>query len=244
MRILHIEEVESTNSYVERHVAELQHGDVITAECQTAGRGQRGNSWESAPGKNLTFTLLLKPRIQANMQFSLSSMVALQICEVLEELCGVACKVKWPNDIYTTDDRKICGILISHSLQGRNICHSVVGAGININQDKFISNAPNPVSVFQLTGKIHPLNPLLKVLAERIIEGCELLSNENYRALIACKYRENLWRGDHKFYPFRDTSSGEIFKARVEDIETSGHLLLCDEEGKGRRFAFKEVEWL
>ncbi len=244
MRLLKFDELDSTNSYVERNAASLRHGDVVTAHTQTAGRGQRGNCWESEPGANITFSMFLQPRIEASLQFSLSSMIALQICHTLEEICGVHCKVKWPNDIYAGSDRKICGILISHSLQGRAINHSVAGAGININQTRFLSDAPNPVSVRMLTGRYHDCEPILIDLAQRIEKNTLLLSDPLYREEVALRYRHMLWRGDDNTYPFRDTSSGEIFHASVESVETAGHLLLRDTTGNLRRFAFKEVAWL
>lgn len=243
-KIVWLDEIDSTNSYVEKNVSLMQHGDVVAARAQTSGRGQRGNGWEAEPGKNLTFTMLLHPKIAPIDQFSLSCVVALAVCDILREYCGVECKVKWPNDIYTADNKKICGILISHALMGRNISHSIVGVGININQEKFHSDAPNPVSVFQLTGKTHNCESLLASLSERIIEESDRLISSDYRGIVHRRYMQNLWRGDKNIYPFKETSSGEYFEARVEGIETTGHLLLRDTSDTLRRFAFKEVEWL
>lgn len=244
MRILHLKEVDSTNSYVERNIASLRHGDVVTAFHQTSGRGQRGNSWESNPGENITFTMLLHPEIEASKQFLLSCMVALKVCEVLEEICHIKCKVKWPNDIYAGDDRKICGILISHSLQGRHINHSIVGIGLNINQTTFLSDAPNPVSARQLTGTLFNCEEILRSLALKIEKGTDSLSSLSYQEKTASDYRRNLWRGDSNLYPFLNTSTGEIFHASVEDIEPMGHLVLRDTEDNILKFAFKEVAWL
>lgn len=244
MRIIRLEEVDSTNSYVERNFSTLSHGDVVMTRNQKAGRGQRGNSWESEPGENITFTMLLKPSIEASHQFALSSMVALQVCDTLNHLCGIECKVKWPNDIYTCCDRKICGILISHSLQGKNISHSVVGMGININQRRFHSAAPNPVSLFQLTGKRYDCDTILHHLASNIEQESLKLAYSSYREDIMRRYRNNLWRGDGGNYPFLDQITGEKFLASVHDIEPTGHLILLDTQGTKHRYAFKEVQWL
>ena len=119
---------------------------------QTAGRGQAGNSWESEAGKNLLFGLLFHPReVEANRQFILSQAVALSICETLSDYAEDI-RIKWPNDIYWKD-RKICGMLIENTLVGRCIENCIIGAGININQQTFCSDAPNPVSLRQITGK-------------------------------------------------------------------------------------------
>lgn len=243
MRIIELEEVDSTNSYVERNARTLSHGDTVTAHTQSAGRGQRGNSWESAPSANITFTMLLKPDIEASKQFFISEAFSLCVCRVLKDICGVDCKVKWPNDIYVGDS-KICGILISHSLQGRKINHTVAGAGININQEEFVSDAPNPISVRQITGRRFDLMRILTPLASDIEESVAKLGDEAYRSSLHESYMARLWRGDGKEYLFRDCATGEEFRASIHSVEPSGHLVLSDADGTLRRFAFKEVAWL
>lgn len=243
MNIIRLDEVDSTNSYVERNARHMAHGDTVTARTQTAGRGQRGNTWESEPGANLTFTMLLCPDIEASRQFAISEAFSLCVCDALKEICGVECRVKWPNDIYAGDG-KICGILISHALQGKRILHTVAGAGININQLRFLSDAPNPVSVRQITGLVHDPDAILALLAGRIEKETDRLASEEYRAELHRRYMRSLWRGDGQMYPFMDTETGERFAARVTDVEPSGHLVLTDAAGNHRRFAFKEVAWL
>ena len=126
----------------------FRHGAVIATREQTAGRGQRGNSWEAEPGKNLTFSMLLRPRgLHAARQFELSMVVSLAIADAIDALLpqGVRTAVKWPNDIYIGME-KVCGILIENRLAGPFIEYSVAGIGININQRRFLSDAPNPTS--------------------------------------------------------------------------------------------------
>ncbi|MDE6431375.1 MAG: biotin--[acetyl-CoA-carboxylase] ligase, partial [Duncaniella sp.] len=120
----------------------------VSARRQTAGRGQRGNSWESAPGKNITMSILLRPEgLHPSRQFVISRAVSLAITGVLRRyMPASAVRVKWPNDIYV-DDRKICGILIENVISSASIRQSVVGIGINVNQRRFLSDAPNPVSM-------------------------------------------------------------------------------------------------
>ncbi|MDE7409349.1 MAG: biotin--[acetyl-CoA-carboxylase] ligase, partial [Muribaculaceae bacterium] len=117
MKILHLDEVDSTNVYIMRNVAELEAPVMVTAYRQTAGQGQRGNSWEAEPGKNLTFSIFYRPvGLPPIAQFSMSEAVSLAVVDFLAGH-GIEAKVKWPNDIYV-DDRKICGILIRHSVMG------------------------------------------------------------------------------------------------------------------------------
>ena len=151
MNFLLLEQVDSTNSYVSVHAGELDDMTMVIADTQTAGRGQRGNSWESEPGRNLTFTLLHRPEgIAPREQFAISEATALAIADFLEET-GIRAKVKWPNDIYA-DDGKIAGILIELSLTGSAITDSRIGVGLNVNQREFRSDAPNPVSMANLLG--------------------------------------------------------------------------------------------
>lgn len=237
-QIIRLEETASTNSYlrewVEReHVAE---GSVVVADFQTAGRGQTGNSWESEGGKNLMFSVVLYPDfLPANRQFLISQITALSVKETLEEYAdGIT--VKWPNDIYRRDG-KICGMLIENDLSGRELRLSVLGIGININQREFRSDAPNPVSLAQITGQEYDrdeiLNKFLKRLHERYLDLLRGREDDIRR-----DYRNALYRGNG-FHRYRD--GGGAFEARIKEVETTGHLLLELRCGELRRYAFKEV---
>ena len=151
--LLVLMETDSTN----RHLTQLcdeQGTDIpefmtVIAERQTAGKGQRGNSWESEDCKNITFSFVLYPTfIEARQQFILSQIISLSIKEELDEWAeGIS--IKWPNDIYW-NEKKICGILIENDLLGHHIGRSISGIGVNINQEVFRSDAPNPVSLKQI----------------------------------------------------------------------------------------------
>lgn len=164
----------STNSDPAVLDPEAPHGLVVAAREQTAGRGQRGNTWECEPGSNLSFSIVLRPGdLHAARQFCISEAVALAVAETVEEELrrnGVddPVYVKWPNDIYV-GDRKICGILIENTITGTHIDKSIVGIGLNVNQREFHSDAPNPVSIIQLTARETPLQPLLDRLTSRLL---------------------------------------------------------------------------
>lgn len=240
-RIIRLQETDSTNNYLRelsRH-ERLPEGSLVIADFQTCGKGQPGNSWESEKGKNLMFSILLYPDfLPANRQFLISQIAALSVKETLDAYTdGVS--VKWPNDIYR-EDKKICGMLIENDLSGRNLYCSVIGIGININQQLFRSNAPNPVSLYQITGKEQDREEVLKRFL-RIFSNYYLALLQEKEDEIRTAYMKALFRNDG-FYPYRD-EQGE-FEARIHAIEPTGHLLLQLHDGSIRRYAFKEVSHL
>ena len=214
--ILTLQEVDSTNSYATAHSAELPGWTVITADCQTAGRGQRGNVWESEEGANLTFSMIIKPEnFAARLQFSLSEGIALAIVDTLR-LHGIYALVKWPNDIYV-GDRKICGILIEHIVTGMTITSSVAGVGLNVNQKEFRSDAPNPVSMTQITSETYDLKALLAELAENMeVRSLQAFTPEGRKELHET-FKRNLWRGDGDFHPFAEPE-GKPFDEKIADV--------------------------
>lgn len=247
MRIIWVDETDSTNSHCLRIAGEeagWDAGVVVAARSQTAGRGQRGNSWEAEKGKNLTFSVLWKPAgIEAAGQFCISEGVALAVCDLLEDY-GVEAQVKWPNDIYV-GDRKICGILIEHALMGREISRTIAGIGLNVNQKCFLSDAPNPVSMFQLLGTEYELKPMLSRLCELIERRIRGVEEGEGREAVHAEFRSRLWRGDGKGYPFRERASGREFTGEILEVEPGGILQVRDvERGEILKYAFKEVEFL
>lgn len=243
MRIITLHEVDSTNSYLEREASQIDDTVMVTAYSQTSGHGQRGNGWESAPGENLTFSVLYHPEsFRAIDQFSISEATALAVADFLA-LHGVEAKVKWPNDIYV-GDKKICGILIKHSLMGSEISHSILGVGININQTKFVSDAPNPVSIKQLTGETYNLEALTGEIARCLEHRLEMIYGEQNRIALHEEFIRNLWRGDGSFHPFSDTATGEIFEAVIDNIGPDGVLALRHRDSSLRLYSFKEVSFL
>ncbi len=240
MNIIHLNEVDSTNAYIMREAENLDAPVMVLAHTQTAGQGQRGNTWESEPGKNLTFSIFYRPdRLPPMAQFSMSEAVALGVVDFLAAH-DIDAKVKWPNDIYV-GDRKICGILIRHSILGGVVSSSVIGVGIDVNQKEFFSDAPNPVSMWQLTGKEYELSLMEKEIAELMEQRLKLIRTEDDRRALHKEFMGKLWRGDGALYPFTDVATGEIFMARIEDIASHGPMTLRLEDGTARTYAFKEV---
>lgn len=243
MNITWIDECPSTNS----HVASLPldtNGVVVATRAQTAGRGQKGNSWESEPDKNLTFSVMWKPQgFEAHDQFAISEAVALAVTDLLSEL-GLEATVKWPNDIYV-GDKKICGILIEHSVMGLDLSRTIAGVGININQHEFVSDAPNPVSVIQLIGAELSLEPLLERYVAILESRLEAISTAEGRKDIHDEFQKCMWRFDGKPYPFRDRDSEQTYQGIIRGVEPLGFLDVENTvTGEVRKYAFKEVEFL
>lgn len=229
--IIHIAETDSTNRWLRERGGE---GDmVVVADYQTAGKGQGTNSWESERGKNLLFSVLYYPqRIPANRQFHISMAVSLAIADALGEHIGDV-SIKWPNDIYWRN-AKICGILIENRLLGQTIRDSIIGVGVNVNQRQFHSNAPNPVSLWQIHG--HETDR--ELLLQSILDKFTLYINKKE---IKTQYLHQLYRRKG-FHPYADREGS--FMAEIVDVEDDGHLLLCDDNGQQRRYAFKEVSFV
>lgn len=239
--IIWVDQATSTSTLLAAQADSLGHGSAIAAHTQTAGRGQRGNSWEAEPGKNLTFSLLLRPKsLPAARQFELSQVVAIAVASTLrDELASDDIKIKWPNDIYWRD-KKICGMLIEHALTGPAIDRSIAGIGINVNQAAFRSDAPNPISMLSISGREWDLQPLLQRFVDQIIADFDAYEAAPYPAALAEKYKSMLWRAEG-CHPYRDNLTGETIQARIASVAPTGHLTLALPDGQERSYAFKEV---
>ena len=242
--IKHIESVESTNQLAIDLINQsgLREGTVIWADEQIQGKGHAGNSWESEKGKNLTFSLVLKPVfILPAEQFIITKMISVAIRKVvLKFLPQEAVKIKWPNDIYIIDD-KIAGILIQNILKGNEIEYAVIGIGLNINQEVFHSDAPNPVSLIHYSGDIISIDDLLSKLLIEVGAIYAKLGSNLYLEDLDKEYLDNLYRYK-QLCSYREGKN--IFKATLEGIGEYGRLKLRGEDEKIMLFDFEEVEFV
>ena len=241
-RIIRLEETDSTNRYLKQLVREErpEEGSLVIADYQTEGRGQMGNSWYSGRGDNLLFSLLIYPRqLPANESFILSRVTSLALKNLLDSFTDDI-RIKWPNDIYWKD-KKIAGILIENDIQGKEIDNTVIGIGLNVNQQIFPVDLANPVSLRQITGIQHNREHLLELFMREFFLLYRDLQ-EGLKMDIEDEYMLDLYRVND-YYWFED-SKGR-FKAKIETVLSSGHLVLrtldSDEE---RRYAFKEVSFM
>lgn len=239
--IRHCEKVSSTNTIASVMLRDEKpaEGTVITAGWQESGRGQKGNSWESEPGKNLLMSVILYPiMVSPENQFVISQMVSLAVADLVGAVIpGV--KIKWPNDIYVGDD-KIAGILIEHSIMGNTISSSVAGIGLNVNQTEFSSALPNPVSMAQVTGRKHDLSiitgELIRLLDMRYAMIISGRADELAEAYHNSLYRRSEW------HLYAD-QNGE-FPGMIESVGPGGLLMIRREKGSVTGYAFKEIDYI
>jgi BirA family biotin operon repressor/biotin-[acetyl-CoA-carboxylase] ligase len=237
-QIIRVEQTESTNVHLLRlsENERLPEGVVLVAGYQTHGRGQGVHAWESEREKNLTFSIVLYPTfVKGAEQFVLSEVVSLAVRDFIAQYVGDV-SVKWPNDVYV-GDRKITGILIENFIKGGYLTKTVVGIGININQTAFVSDAPNPVSLRQLTGLRFNLEDCLHRTLQCLNDRYDQLRRQRTDALHS-DYLSHLYRFDQwKNY----IADGEIFEARITGVNKYGILEMCTRSNELKTFGFKEV---
>lgn len=228
----------STND--EATAPQYVEGDIILAQCQTAGRGQRGHTWESREGENLTFSLLLEPQfLPPSEQFLISECVALGVCDALLHY-GIEAQIKWTNDIYI-GDRKLAGILIEHKLQGSALARTVAGIGLNVNQKAFSDDLPNPISMAQASGREFDREQVLQTVVTSLMARYEQLRDGGAKELQA-DYHQRLYRlGQEHCYALPD---GSRFRGIIRGVEPTGALRIENERGELLSFLFKEVEFV
>ena len=215
----------------------LAEGTVVVTDHQTQGRGQGNNTWESEPGANLTFSIILYPlSVSVSRQFILSKAVSLSVYDFVSQYVQDVF-VKWPNDVYV-GDKKITGILIENFTEGAYLTKTIVGVGLNINQRKFLSDAPNPVSLRQLTGKTYSLENCLQTLHKQIFARYRMISENTEK--INSDYLQHLYRyGKLCRYSANDV----FFDATISGVNDDGMLEMMTVNGENKVFGFKEVEF-
>jgi BirA family transcriptional regulator, biotin operon repressor / biotin---[acetyl-CoA-carboxylase] ligase len=239
--IVRLELTDSTNNYANRQIREnaVPEGTVFLAYEQTTGRGQLKNVWESEPGQNLLFSIVLFPEfLEIRRQFILSKLVTLGIYRALNKYVD-SLKIKWPNDIYA-GNQKLGGILIENSVMNGLLKSSVVGIGLNVNQTVFYSDAPNPVSLQLLTNQQYDCEI---ILAEILlgIDGYYALLREGKEETIDREFISVLYRLNEKHY-FK--AEDDIFEGEIIGVNDIGQLVIKTTAGKELEFHFKEVEFL
>ena len=230
----------STNLLLKQKMRQedLPEGYIVYTDFQTAGKGQVGNSWESEPNKNLLFSLLLYPRsIKADKQFILSQITGLGVKKVLDKFTRDI-SIKWPNDIYWKE-KKIGGILIENSLIRDCINTCVIGIGLNVNQEEFFSNAPNPVSLKQITNIDTNREELMMLIRAEIMD----LYTRSAPEFIHREYLQSLFR-KNGYHRYLETATKTIFLAKTENVLPDGKLILRTESDDLKEYYFKEIQFI
>lgn len=239
IRRLRLGHVDSTNNFLRQNPPEAQaRVTIVTAEYQTAGRGSASNKWESAEGLNIVMSLLVHPtHIPPTQQYQLTEVLALAVREALDTY-QQGFVIKWPNDIYY-GHKKVVGMLIENRLTSTSIRDCIMGVGINVNQTRFVSDAPNPSSLALITGREVDREELLSRIMDRFLTYYSW-TETNRQADIHELYLQHLYKRDITAqYEDKDGR----FDARIDTVEPDGHLVMTDSDGRVRRYEFKEVKF-
>ena len=237
-QIIRIPQTTSTNCYLQElsKVEKLAEGTVVITDHQTQGRGQSGNSWESEPGANLTFSMVLYPvSVKASGQFILSKAISLAIYDFFSIFISSGVSFKWPNDVYV-GEQKISGILIENFVEGDYLTKTIVGIGMNINQKQFLSDAPNPVSLWQLTKNTYPLENCLQTICTHIADRYRMITEDAKK--LNYDYLQNLYRFGKLC---RYSADGTSFDATITGVNHYGMLEMITVTGERKVFGFKEI---
>lgn len=228
----------STNALASDLLAENRavEGMVILTPMQTAGRGQRGNQWESQPYKNLTFSVILKPTfIPITLQFDLTVLSSLAIADCLIELGLSKAKIKWPNDIFCKGS-KIAGILIENIVRSDKMEWAIIGIGLNVNQVEFKTPGATSISL-ELNHDITP-EKVLSVLLRKLNENYSILKSGGREELRKSYLKRLLWKEEKR--EFRNTANNVFFTGVIKNVTNEGKLII-ETENQQRSFDFKEV---
>ena len=243
IKILHFDEINSTNVFLYDKISENNDISdmVVVAAHQTAGRGMDKNRWESEAGKNLLFSIALNVNfLEAENQFKISQAVSVAIVETLSQFVDdKRLFIKWPNDIYF-GDKKLAGMLIQNTIEGRMMGVSIIGIGLNVNQIEFSKDIPNPISLKMISGRDFELDDLLNLLVFNIKTKVESLrykenQNEINEKYVSRSYRFGIW-SDY-FY------QNQVKSMIIRGFDKYGRLLLHDKEGAEIVCDVKELQF-
>ncbi len=212
------------------------------ADFQTAGRGQIGSSWQSEPEKNLLCSFLLYPHIlQPDDQFLLAQITSLALVDALRPICP-SLSIKWPNDLYL-EERKIGGILIQNQWQGSSLKSSVIGIGLNVNQQSFPIQDLHPHSLRLYTGQEHSVMELFQHISQALdIRYTQLRSGQAEQ--IRKEYHQNLYALG-QIYIFEDLVRSKDFTGIIQGVNQNGALRVEDlSTGEIIAFQHKEIRFI
>jgi len=235
-------EIDSTNAELIRQLNELSlnEGALFQTGFQTGGKGQGGTVWESEKGKNLLFSFVLRPEfLNISKQFYITIITSLALADTVRLLfIEDFVRIKWPNDIYV-EDKKIAGILIENAIQGNVFEWVVVGVGLNVNQEIFHSDAPNPVSLIELLEEDRVLDEVMSIFESQFARRYAQLQSGDYEGLkydyLASLYQYKEWKN------YRNDN--QEFRGRILGIDEYGFLRMETPDGE-RSFDVKEVTYL
>ncbi len=240
---IRLKSIDSTNNYASSlfSLGKPAEGTVVLSDFQEKGKGQVNATWESERGLNLLASFILYPVIDMSDYFLLNQAMSLAVREAIAGFMpGPEVTIKWPNDILA-GERKIGGILIENSIRGNQFAYSIVGTGINVNQDDFSSYKPEATSLRLETGNETPVERMLEALCATMNTWYAKLKSGD-AAAIRKAYHDALF-GKGASRVFLDNQSLARFEAVIAGVRDDGKLILRTADGRTRHAAFKEVAY-
>ena len=239
MQIIHYKEVESTNTKIKElslENADMENTAILT-DFQSNGKGQGINYWHSKAEMNLLCSVLFKLDLKAHDHFRIVMAVSLILKDFLSKI-NIPVKIKWPNDIYFKD-KKLIGILIENCMLGSYLKQSIIGIGINVNQENFPDEIPNPISLKQITSKDFDIGEIFTLL----ISDFELKFEDYlyHKKNLLEEYTCNLYRLN-SFNRFK-TLSGYL-TGKITGVKETGDLIIRDNLGKENTFLHGEITYM
>lgn len=234
-----LDECESTNLYAKELIAKSKppDGTVVLTDNQTAGRGQFGNKWQSEPHQNIATSIILFPKLKINEQFFISKAISLACIKALKSITNLDFEIKWPNDIYYKD-QKVGGMLIENQIVGKDIANSIVGIGINLNQEDF-ENLPQATSIYKIVKYLLSKKKVAEILMQHIDVEYIKLTQLKFKE-IDLEYHQHL-KSMQKSFNFKE--KGTLKNGMLKGVNQAGQLIV-EVESQTRLFDFKEIEWV
>lgn len=235
---INLKTVDSTNNFAAKltDLPDWSNGTVIVADFQTSGRGQRGRRWQSEPGENLTCSYIFRlPFLSLDSVYQWNQAVALATCNALHHVGVGELRIKWPNDIFH-NGKKIAGILIENSVQGKSIHHSIVGIGVNVNQTQFDELKASSIAL--ATDAPGDQEKLITALSEELEKYYLMLRGGRTTSLQ--EYHDRLFAvNDWRTFEFE----GKSHRAKLKQINQQGLALFEFENGEEKWLGQGEVKW-
>ncbi len=242
MNIIKLNAIDSTNTYLINLVSnkELEDRTIVVAIDQKKGRGQIDASWQSTPHQSLTFSVFKKFKdLPVQKLSSIAFAVSLGVNKALNNMLLPKITIKWPNDIMSYS-KKIAGILIENQIKRGKIISSVIGVGINVNQEKF-EFLPEATSMLLVTGKKISIDEVLMQVSEAILIELTRIEKGEYD-LLKKEYEDHLFRKDI-ISVFEDLNENR-FNGKVRGVTGAGEILIEKDEKSLTNYQLKEIKML
>ncbi len=238
-KVYHFEEIDSTNDYAAYLLSKTTptEGTVVNTSYQSAGKGQFGRKWHVQRDKNITLSVILYPQIVAIDQFLLNIMASLAVRDTIAQYTRLPIEVKWPNDVYY-QNHKLSGILIKNFIAGQNIGQTIMGIGINTNQESFPELPTHPSSIRQLSGQYYDLTVVKKTLYTQLELYYHMLRHEPDR--LRSMYKDHLLgMNTHRQFLIDD----HVYSGSIVDIDLYGQLVVQFSDEK-KHFSMGEIKMI